>query len=206
VRRGAAILAAGAMILAACSGDDDTVATPASTAAASPATTTSSSTSTSTTSTTTTTTAATTTTIPIEVEIQAALDFFVDSYVTCLEQPAECDRSFVVSGAPMADTILELSQQYINDDRYLATDRRGTYIRLQSFERVGSETIIATTCLYDATIQLGPDGPDGQPTTVNDRITSRIFDFTLVDSDGRWLTSELREIELLAEGSDACGG
>jgi hypothetical protein len=97
-----------------------------------------------------------------------------------------------------------LVQQFVDGDRYLSSDRRGTYMRVQSVERDSATRAVASVCWYDAASQLGPVGPDGQPTVINDRITSRLLDITMENVDGRWLASELSESEVIAEDADAC--
>jgi hypothetical protein len=204
MRRLAAIITAGAVILVACSGDESatTTTTPSSVTATSAATTTSTTTSTSTT--TTTTTAPTTTTVPLEVEIQAALDFYVDAFLTCGERPAECDQSFVAPDSSIAQGVAAFVQRFIDNDWYISTDRRGTYIRLTSIDSKSTTEVDVTACWYDPTVLLGAPGPDGQPTVVNDEVASQIFHMTFTKVTDRWLASELTSGEILAKDEDVC--
>jgi hypothetical protein len=199
------MITAGAATLVACSGNESaTTTTPSTAPATSPATTTSSTT-TSTSSTTTTTIApATTTTVPLEVEIQAALDSFVDAFLTCGERPAECDQSFVAPNSSSSRGTAAFVQRFIDNDWYISTDRRGTYIRLISVDSRSGAEVDITACWYDPTVRLGPAGPDGEPTVVNDEVVSQIFRMTFTRIADKWLASDLSADEIIARDEDAC--
>jgi hypothetical protein len=207
MKRLAAIITAVAVTLAACSGDESATTTTApSTVTATSAATTTSSTTTSTSSTTTTTTAPTTTTVPLDVEIQAALDFYADAFFTCGERPADCDQSFVAPNSSIAQGVAAFVQRFIDNDRYFSPDRRGTYVKLTSIDSQNSDTVEVSSCWYDAAIILGAPGPDGQPTVFNDRVASQLFELTFVRVGGVWLAADLQSGEILGEDVDLCGG
>ena len=45
----------------------------------------------------------------------------------------------------------------------------------------------AIYCAYDGLIVLGPTGPDGQPTTVNDEVMSYRYEYRTYLEDGHWM-------------------
>ena len=60
------------------------------------------------------------------------------------------------------------------------------------------------SCWYDAGVVLGPIGPDGEPTVVNDVADSTEYSHTLVLEDGSWRVAAQNELSNLGDG-DKCG-
>ena len=84
---------------------------------------------------------------------------------------------------------------------YFSTDRRGQYLVVESVSLVSSGEASATYCLYDAGIVLGPNGPDGNPTVVNDAIGSVRYEYGVFLEDGAWKVGREHELEQLGEGN-----
>jgi hypothetical protein len=59
----------------------------------------------------------------------------------------------------------------------------------------------ATYCLYDAGAVMGPNGPDGIPTVVDDQILSLRNDYHLFLESGSWKVGEQLPLETLGKGN-----
>jgi hypothetical protein len=133
------------------------------------------------------------------------MDDFLAGTLRCGEAPARCDLSFLADGSPIQERGRRLAEDRAGADQYYASDSRGTYVRVEAVANRTDTDVLATTCWFDAIVILGPPGPDGLPTTVDDRAISSRKQHSLVREDGQWKVTEQTEIEELGEG-DQCGG
>jgi hypothetical protein len=90
-----------------------------------------------------------------------------------------------------------------NSADYFGTDLRGSYLVTQQVVFTSTSVARATSCWFDAGLILGPDGPDGKPTVIDDSITSSTMVHTLYLKSGRWLVGEETQIAQLGDG-DLC--
>jgi hypothetical protein len=154
----------------------------------------------------TTTEPAPTTTVPLEVEIQAAVKIFFDAYDLCGRTPDQCDPSLFTASKGAARRVLtEAVDELARRGLYFSPDTRGTYHVVEIVLRLNDETAVATLCLYDAGILLGPDGPDGQPTVVSDAISSVRYDYTMYLEAQGWQLGLATKVDELGTG-DRCAG
>jgi hypothetical protein len=86
---------------------------------------------------------------------------------------------------------------------YIAPDLRGTYLRPQTVTLESPVRAVVMSCFHDAGTILGPPGPDGQPTVVNDEILSYNIQHTLFLENGRWLVGVETRLNEIGEG-DQC--
>lgn len=206
-----ACLGLAALTFTACSSNDTSAPTVAGTLAPSaaettPAPTTSLPTTTSTPTTTleTTTLPVTTTTIATEDLIKIAVQDYIAGYFRCGQRPTECDPSTFTavqghSRAKLSELTTGMGQQGL----YFSTDIRGSYLVSESVSEESDERATAIYCAFDAMTVLGPNGPDGLPTVVNDQILSFKNEFILFFEDAAWRVGEQYKQEQLAEGN-AC--
>jgi hypothetical protein len=167
-----------------------------------PATTTPPSTSTSTTVAPTTTLPATTTTVATEDLIKNAVQDYATEYHLCGVTPETCmPQNFTAQQGHSRATLTELSVAMTNEGLHFAVDGRGSYQVAESVTIVSSTEATATYCAFDAGTVLGPLGPDGLPTVVNDQIVSLRNEYRLYNEANRWQVGEQREIEELGQGS-----
>jgi hypothetical protein len=150
----------------------------------------------------TTTLPATTTTVATEDLIKQAVQNYSAAYHSCGVEPAACvPGSFTAVQGRSRATITELATGMANQGLYFSTDLRGSYIVAESII-VGSPTkASATYCIFDAGAVMGPLGPDGVPTVVNDVVASVRYSFDLFLEDGLWRVGEQHQTERLGEGS-----
>jgi hypothetical protein len=154
---------------------------------------------------TTTTLPATTTTIATEVLIKQAVQDYITAYFTCGQVPAQCDpATFTASQGPSRATVTELIAGMVKEGLYFSTDVRGSHLNPTSVEFGSLTEATVQSCWYDAGIVLGPVGPDGQATIVNDEAGSSRYSHTLYFEDGLWRVAQQSELESLGDG-DLCG-
>jgi hypothetical protein len=84
---------------------------------------------------------------------------------------------------------------------YFSTDLRGSYLVAESVAIVSMTEATATYCLYDAGAVMGPNGPDGIPTVVDDQILSLRNDYHLFLESGSWKVGEQLPLETLGKGN-----
>jgi hypothetical protein len=206
--KGWAVFGVAMLVFAGCGGGDNAapatsaVAVTTSVAETTPATTTPSPTSTSTTVAATTTLPATTTTVATEDLIKQAVQDYIGSYEQCGTLPATCDpATFTAVQGPSRAILSEFATAMVSEGLHFSTDRRGTYLVAESISSVSSTEASANYCWYDSLIVLGPIGPDGAPTVVNDTIASVRYTYGMFLEDGVWLVGRQHELERLGEGS-----
>lgn len=198
-----------AVVAAACSADGSTAATtvppPISTVvvdtAASTTTPATSSTTSSGTTTTTTMPETTTTTVPTESLIKQAVQDYAIAYHACGAAPASClPQGFTATQGPSRSIVTQLATGMAAQGFYFSTDLRGSYLAAESVSVNGTSEATTVFCAYDAGAVLGPNGPDGQATVINDVIASVRYEFHLFLEDGTWRVGEQRQLERLGEG------
>jgi hypothetical protein len=196
-------LSAIGIALTACSSteaSDTTTTTPTPPAASTPTSTPSTtSTSTSTTS----TTVAPTTTIPLIDEIQTAMDDFLAGLIRCGEAPEQCDVGFLAEDSPVQGIVRQRFLDRAGADQYYAPDDGRSYVNVEDVTSRSPSRVTAVVCSFDAIVILGPPGPDGKPTIVNDQQLSDRTEYVLLMEDGRWQVADGTELEVLGEG-DQC--
>ena len=197
-----------AVSAAACGSDDGAVANPASPPATTSVvettveTTTSSTTSTPTSTSTTTTLPAATTTVPTETLINQAVQDYSLAYHQCGMAPAVCDpTSFTATQGPSRSIVTKFATDMVQQGLYFSPDSRGSYIVVESVDVVSAKEATAVGCIYDAGTVLGPTGPDGLPTVLNDQILSLRNQYHLYLDEGGWRVGEKHELERLGEGN-----
>ena len=169
------------------------------------AATTTSPTSSSTTTTAATTLPATTTTVATEDLIKQAVQAYIAAYFVCGQAPAKCDpASFTASQGPSRSTITDLIAGMVKEGLYFSTDLRGSYLNPISVEMASLGEATVKSCWYDAGIVLGPVGPDGQATVINNETGSSSYSHTLYLEGGRWKVAQQSEVQNLGDG-DLCG-
>lgn len=205
------IVGAIALLLAACSSAGTAapttippvIATTVATTAASTSTT-SSTTSAPTTSSTTPTTpqATTTTTVPTESLIKQAVQDYLTAYHQCGVTPATCDpATFTASEGRSRSIVTELANGMTKQGFYFSTDTRGSYVVAESVAFVSAVEATAVFCAYDAGAVMGPIGPDGLPTVMDDQIVSVRYQYRTFFEGDSWRVGEQQELERLGEGS-----
>jgi hypothetical protein len=199
----AAALAGALAVLAACGGEeaaeptiasDPTVTAPSTTTAptTAPAATTPP------------TTAAPTTTVDIDTQLTQALDAYWAGYQRCGEDPANCDLSYLAEQGPIREVSKAGFADLANRGWYLSQDLRGTYFRVDRIDVRGDQASIES-CSFDAGIVLGPNGPDGLPTLVNDEELSYQWRHDLFFESDQWKVGRETKLADLGEG-DQCAG
>jgi hypothetical protein len=198
-----------ALVVAGCSSDGASapVLTSDSVAVTVPETTTSTSvpplTSTSTTiAATTTLPPETTSTVATDDLIKQAVQSYSRAYHACGLAPATCDpSSFTASEGRSRATIAEFAQGMVDQGLYFATDLRGSYLVAESVTVTTATQASAVFCVFDAGTVLGPVGPDGQPTVVNDEVLSLRDQYDLFLDGNEWRVGEKQELQRVGEGS-----
>ena len=197
-----------AVCASACGGDSaasTTVPIPVATTVAettAATTTTSSTTSTTSTSSTTTTVPETTTTVPTEALIKQAVQDYYIAYENCGAAPINCaPEDFTALQGPSRETVKEMATGLVQHGLYFSTDLRGSYLVAEAVSVKSPTEAEATYCMFDAGIVLGPNGPDGSPTVVNDVIASVRYSYRLFLEGDAWLVGEQEQLERLGEGS-----
>ena len=200
--------AIGALVLASCGGGGSSAPATAtldvttSVAETTPSTTTPPSTIAVTTTAATTTLPATTTTVATEDLIKQAVQDYFEAYEQCGVAPAVCaPDSFTALQGLSRTTLTEFAKGLVAEGMYFSTDRRGMYLVAESVTVVSPTEATANYCSYDPGIVLGPVGPDGVPTVVNDVIASVRYTYRLFFEGSEWRVGEQRELEQLGEGS-----
>jgi hypothetical protein len=84
-----------------------------------------------------------------------------------------------------------------------SADLAGSYFVAESVTITSGTEAVAVYCAHDGLIVLGPDGPDGMPTVVNDQVENFRYEYHLFLEDGKWRVGEQQQLEQLSEGT-AC--
>jgi hypothetical protein len=147
----------------------------------------------------------TTTTVPTEDLIKQAVQDYVEAYHQCGADPAACaPDNFTAAQGHSRATIADLANGMAQQGLYFPADRNGSHINPQSVTMTRADEAETESCWYDAGAVLGPIGPDGLPTIVNDEVESLRISHTLFLENGLWRVGEQRQLEVLGE-TDACG-
>jgi hypothetical protein len=89
------------------------------------------------------------------------------------------------------------------DGLRFSDDLRGSYVAVESVDFASPTEATASACWFDAAVVMGPLGPDGNPTIVDDQILSYRYNFVVYLEGGVWRVGEQLDIEHLGSG-DAC--
>jgi hypothetical protein len=153
---------------------------------------------------TTTTEPAPTTTLPLEDQIQAAIDEYFLAFFGCGRAPSECQPAeFTADQGPVRRILSEAMDEFVNRGLYFADSDGGAYAQVESIS-IDQLTVVALVCVFDAWTTLGPNGPDGLATVVNDEAKSFDYEYTLYFGAGVWRVGQQIKIEELGDG-DLCG-
>jgi len=146
----------------------------------------------------------TTTTVPTEDLIKQAVTNYEAAYWACGQSPSSCDpASFTAEQGKSRATIADLVQGFISNGLYFAADLGGSHLDAESVTELSATEATARTCWFDAAVVLGPNGPDGVPTVVNDEVQSIRYDIELFLEDGLWRVGGQVRVEQPADG-DLC--
>ena len=150
----------------------------------------------------TTTLPATTTTVATEDLIKQAVQDYFEAFADCGQSPAQCEpTSFTANEGPSREKLTQLVEGMKAQGLYFSNDLRGSYLVAESVIVKSDTTATAIYCVFDALTVLGPDGPDGVPTVVNDAISSSRYTYDLFLQDGAWIVGQQQQLERLGEGS-----
>lgn len=150
----------------------------------------------------TTTLPATTTTVATEDLIKQAVQDYYEAYEQCGAVPAICSAdSFTAAQGRSRATVTQLAAGMAQQGLYFSTDLRGSYLRAESVTVISPTEATAIYCAYDAATVLGPAGPDGLPTVVNDEILNLRNEYRLYLEANVWLVGEQQEIQDLGQGN-----
>ncbi len=145
---------------------------------------------------------ATTTTVATEDLIKTAVQDYFEAYEQCGMVPATCDPStFTASQGPSRAILVDFAAEMVAAGLYFSSDRRGMYLVAESVSVTSPNEASAIYCLYDPGIVMGPVGPDGVPTVVNDLIVSVRYSYVLFFESGAWRVGRQHELQRLGEGS-----
>jgi hypothetical protein len=197
-----------ALAVTACSNDETSAPTSAAATSVTSVVDTTASATTSPTSTTTTiaatTTVAETTTTVVATEdlIKQAVQDYFEAYEKCGEIPSACNPAdFTAAQGPSRAVVTEFATGLIAQGLYFSSDRRGMYLVAESVSDVTPTEASAIYCWYDPGVVMGPNGPDGLPTVVNDVISSIRYAYGLFLEDGVWKVGRQHELERLGDGN-----
>jgi hypothetical protein len=150
----------------------------------------------------TTTLPAATTTVATEDLIKQAVQDYFEAYTVCGTTPARCSPTdFTATEGPSRAVVTEFAKGLVDQGLYFSTDRRGTYLVAESVSIDSPSQATAIYCAHDALIVLGPNGPDGLPTTVNDEIMSFRFRYDVYLDSGTWKVGGQLQQDSLGEGN-----
>jgi hypothetical protein len=135
--------------------------------------------------------------------VEAALLAYFDAYFACGDNPADCVIDFAAEEGSAKENLTEFVAELVARGWYFAPGDFGSRIVVEDITLSTPTVSIVTSCFYDAGQVLGPNGPDGQPTVVNDEVLSRRVRHTLFLENGRWLVGLVEELAILGTG-DRC--
>jgi len=154
----------------------------------------------------TTTLPATTTTVATEDLIKQAVQDYAEAYHQCGLAPATCvPENFTASQGHSRATIRELAVGMAQEGLYFSPDRRGSYAKIEAANLASSTEAVATVCEYDAGAVMGPVGPDGLPTVVNDETLTVWYELHLFLENGVWRVGEQLKTTPAAEVASCSG-
>jgi hypothetical protein len=133
---------------------------------------------------------------------QAVQDFFV-AYMACGQAPATCHAADFHSER---GTAVGQGTVYFNSlvkrGEYFSKDLRGSYVVTESVVLDNPTSAIAYSCLYDASILLGPpDAADGAPKVLNDKLISVRQKQALYFDGADWKVGEAATVQDLGDGN-----
>jgi hypothetical protein len=80
-------------------------------------------------------------------------------------------------------------------------EARGSYVVAESVAIVSATEATAVFCVFDAGTVLGPNGPDGSPTIINDEVLSFRNEYHLYLEEAHWRVGEKNQVEQLGTGN-----
>lgn len=141
-------------------------------------------------------------TVDGEGAVRLGLQHYFLAYGACGEAPATCDpSSFLAPGGPALAKAREFVAGLVTAGFSFGADVRGSYIVAESVSFLSDDEAEAIACWFDAGVVLGPDGPDGQPTVVNDRASSSRYRYELRRAASGWLVVRETALADLGEGN-----
>jgi hypothetical protein len=141
---------------------------------------------------------------PEETAVRLAIQDYFVAYEACGQVPASCDPSLFLAREGSARAVItKLISALDNSGDYFGADLRGSRVIAEKVVFDSNNKATITSCWFDAGQLLGPDGPDGKPTVINDAISSNTLVHVLYFESGRWLVGQEDRIAQLGEG-DQC--
>lgn len=138
----------------------------------------------------------------VEMAIRKGVQEFFAAYMTCGQAPKNCHASdFHSSRGTAVGQGTVYFQGLAARGEYFAPDLRGSYIVTQSVALEDATSAVTFSCWYDASVLLGPNGADGQPAVLNDKIISVREKQELYFDGTDWKVGEAATVEDLGDGN-----
>ncbi|MGZ4766254.1 MAG: hypothetical protein ACXWBO_07425 [Ilumatobacteraceae bacterium] len=140
--------------------------------------------------------------MPTETLVKQAVQDYASAYHACGVAPSTCDATSFTSGkGPSRGIVQNLAASMARQGIYFLPDARGSYIVEESVNVVSAAEATAIYCVFDAGTVMGPNGPDGLPTVVDDQVLSFRNEYRVYFEDDRWRVGEKNELERLGDGN-----
>ena len=138
----------------------------------------------------------------VELAIKKGVQDFFAAYMACGQAPAKCHAAdFHSSRGTAVGQGTVYFQGMASRGESFGPDLRGSYIVTQSVALDDATSAVTFSCWYDASILLGPNGADGQPTVLNDKIISVREKQELYLDGTVWKVGEAATVEDLGDGN-----
>jgi len=150
----------------------------------------------------TTTVPATTTTVATEDLIKQAVQDYLAAFLACGQAPQECrPESFTARAGHSRATVQALAAGMAREGLYFPADPPSSYSVPEEITVTSPTEATGLYCTFDAGAVMGPTGPDGAATVVNDEALSYRNEFHAFLEDGKWKIGEQLQRDPLGEGN-----
>ena len=143
------------------------------------------------------------TTLSPTAAVTAAVYAFGSWYNQCSIAPDRCDpeTSNLAAEGPAKANMISYIASLKSHQIHLSSDLRGGYVVVTQVTFDSPTVAEATFCGYDAGILLGPPGPDGKATIVDDTITSAHRKYKMFLEGGTWKVGQDDLVDKLGDGN-----
>jgi hypothetical protein len=139
---------------------------------------------------------------PKEQAVRQAIQDYYVAYEACGAAPETCDPSSYLAAQGTAVAAGTATLKVLRSaGNYFGADTRGSYIVTEAVQFKTANEAIATSCWFDAGLVLGPNGPDGRATIVDDSITSYLVIHTLYLEGHVWRVGDEKSGTQLGDGN-----